>query len=150
MTTTTTRPTITTSLAIKRRKGSYCARITGPDPKYHLARDFEDAKATKGLLTYALTPGFYEVCEGWVKAGEEWTKPRKYYRVNGTAEVIAADLTAYIAEAAAGPLPGEPGEWNGSECACGAPVTGFDTVGFPKCDEHTATTEAYGPALSPA
>jgi len=45
-----------TALAIKRRRGSYCARITGPDPKYHLAREFEDAvvevllKKTRGAL----------------------------------------------------------------------------------------------------
>ena len=121
----------------KRRKGSYCARIEGRDPQYHLAREFQDAKATKGLLTFSdLAPGWYEVCEGYVKVGEKWTKPRAYYRVNGDVTKIADSLIGFIGDAAEGPTPGNPGEWYGDLCECGGPVEGFSSVGFPKCAEH--------------
>ncbi len=137
------------TLVIKRRRGSYCARIEGTDPKYHLARVFQDGKATKGLLTFTLEPGWYEVSEGWTKVAEEWTKPKTYYRVLDTCEKIADELTGYIGEASEGPTPGEDGEWSGSRCECGADVETVTTSGFPKCAEHAAKVDS-GPELVPA
>ena len=120
-------------MVIPWRRGSYVAKLSGPDDKYGLTREFEEGRAVKangGRLHFQLDPGFYEVRERW---GAE----RSYVRVDElTTETVPGDLEAYIGIASAGPLPGEPGEWNSDTCWCGEPLAAFDPQGFPKCSLH--------------
>ena len=136
------------TIVIPWRKGSYCARLDGHDPKYGLAREFENGRPIKsggGTLTFELAPGWYEVRERW---GAE----REYYAVDELrAERIPSDLEGFIGEASEGPSPGLPGAWNSDQCACGKAVAGFDPSGFPLCSAHEVEkVAAVGPALVPA
>jgi len=55
----------------------------------------------------------------------------------GEREDIPAVAAEYATVIVTGPLPGEPGTWNGKRCKCGKPVEGYTPDGFPYCGDHT-------------
>ena len=140
---------MTVRLELRWRGGSYCARVLGPDPKFHLEREFENGqtlKVNKGTLRFELTPGYYET--------QEWEhgrgKVRTYWRVDEllARPVFDSEALVHFADAAGGPLPGEPGEWGSDRCKCGADA--FDDQGWPHCAEHTPVVMVdTSPAESP-
>lgn len=124
--------TMTCRVETRWRKGHYCARLTGPDPKYGLRRDFEKGEPVKsrGMLRFDLNPGWYEL-------GEGWQRPRRYVAVDElTVTEIPAEMAGAMDRISGGPNPGEPGSWGDSRRKCGADVEYFDEDGLPYCAEH--------------
>ena len=130
-----------TTLELAWRRGSYCARLDGPDPKYGLRRDFEKGtpvKARGGVLRFAVRPGYYELSE----YGQ-----RRYVAVTGASvetipdTVLGDTPTAVMVTISSGPAPNRPGAWNGLLCHCGQELEGYTAEGFPYCTAHVPQTE---------
>jgi len=138
----------TATVENKARKGHYVAAIDGTSGRYGLERTFEKGVHVKarGTFKYQLAAGWYErqtidqslrvVCEHC--GAKPDGKVREYFAVTpaGQVETLPASAAGIIDRISAGPLPGEPGTWNGAACHCGADVDTFDGDGFPYCDTH--------------
>lgn len=116
------------------RRGAYCARLNGPDPKFHLLREFQTGRTVKrdgGRLVFSLAPGWYETRERWAPPGEG----REYWRVDSLGIFPLPDRARGLLDRiSSGPNPGEAGAWDSDRCQCGAGVEAFDEYGFPWCD----------------
>ena len=121
------------SFELPYRRGVFCARLRGPDPRYQLLREFQQARTVKrdgGRLVFTLQAGWYETRERWAPPGEG----RCYWRVDGLGIFpLPESARPLLGVISAGPLPGEPGCWDGELCQCGARVESFDSNGFPWC-----------------
>lgn len=117
------------------RTGNYLGRITGPSERYGLQLEWETGTPVKsrGVVKFDLRPGWYAARETYDKSRGG---PTAYYRVDTIAATpVPEHLAEYLADAATGPSPGEPGEWAGLVCRCGEDVAGYTGRGFPWCDD---------------
>lgn len=139
----------TPTIATKHWRGTYVARLSegvrGP------TRDFQDVDKVEKLATgkrrlYKLQePGFYEVREGYATYRGQ-PNPKTLYRVTSSTVEKLPD-TFDILTALQGPNPGEPGEYFGEQCQCGADVETYDRNGWPQCGDHAAPTPSTPPTL---
>jgi hypothetical protein len=134
-----------TTIELVWRRGSWCARLSGADPKYGLRRDFEKGtpiKARGGVLRFTVSPGFYELAEygqrRYIAVTAAGTEPIPDTLLGDTPAVIMATISD-------GPAPNEPGAWRGLLCHCGAELDGYTGDGFPYCAAHGPAQPTTGP-----
>ena len=135
-------------LEIQWRRGSYCAKLDGPDDKWRTRREFEQGTPVKSrsALIFSLEPGYYETREGKDRESKQfWSVQAGSLEPRLLPDTF--DLASHVASA--GPLPGTPGAWNSDQCKCGADTAGLSEFGMPYCAKHAPTASDQGPEEEP-